>query len=87
MGRVLEVTPEERREAYAIQFAALLDLIRAEHALSQADLARKLETDRGTVCRLLKGHDIRVSTLLWFLDVMGYEVTFTRKCVGEKTAA
>ena len=68
------MTPEERRHAYRLLVAAQIDVLMAGKALSQAALARRMETDRATVCRVLQGQEITVSTLKAFAEALDCDV-------------
>ena len=59
--------------------AARLDLAMADRALHQAELARRMLTDRATVCKMLQGRDGYVSTWLLAVDAAGYEVVLLPK--------
>lgn len=81
------MTSHEIKEARLLVVAAKIDVLMAGQHVSQAELARRLETDRATVCRVLQGKGITVATLVAFLDVLGYEMTFTPKGAVSKPTA
>lgn len=64
------MTLTERRHAQLLIWAAKLDLAMAEKQISQAKLARLMNTDRATICRLLQGHDAKASTYLQAFEVL-----------------
>lgn len=80
------MTTKEQREADLLVIAAKIDLLMAERVISQAELARRMETDRATVCRALQGRDISLSTLLGFLNALGYEIEFKPRVVSKEAA-
>lgn len=79
--------PDDLRRAHVLLLAARVDAVMAAQAVSQAQLARKMLTDRATVCRMLQGHDGLVSTWLDAIDRLGYRVVLERKSVDEEDAA
>lgn len=54
--------------------AARIDELMAERAMNQAMLARLMQTNRATVCRLLQGYDSKMSTYLRALEVLQADV-------------
>jgi transcriptional regulator with XRE-family HTH domain len=65
------MTLTDHRKAQLLIWAAKIDLAMAERQITQAKLARLMDTDRGTICRLLQGHDVRASTYLQAFEVLG----------------
>lgn len=65
---------DDLREAHRVILAARVDLEMSKQAISQAELARRMNTSRAVVCRLLKGHDSKVSTYLLAFDALGLRV-------------
>ena len=78
---------DELRRAKVLILAARLDIAMAAQDVSQAQLARKMITDRATICRMLQGHDGLVSTWLEAIDQLGYRVELVAKSVADEDAA
>jgi len=72
------MTPEEH--AYLLILAAKVDELMATHALNQAQLAKRMHTDRATVCRLLQGQDARLSTYLKAITALDAEIIIRKRC-------
>lgn len=73
------MTPDERREAYVLILAAKLDLAMASKHETQASLARKMDTNRATVNRMLSGSDAYLSTWLDAFAALGYDVVLVER--------
>jgi DNA-binding transcriptional regulator LsrR (DeoR family) len=72
------MTPEAYQDAYAALLAAKLSDLMAEHAVNQAELARRMVTNRATVCRMLQGGDARAGTWFRAFAALGYEIDLKR---------
>lgn len=72
------MTAEE--QAHILILAAKVDDLMAQQALTQAQLAKRMQTDRATVCRLLQGSDARLSTYLKALEVLNAEIIIRKRC-------
>lgn len=81
------MTDDPVKQAHRLIIAAKIDAMMADRVVSQAELARKMHTDRATVCRTLQGKEITVSTLCKFLEALGYQLAFIPKDVDSETAA
>lgn len=79
--QVVDDSRRAQRRARVTIIAARLDDAMRGH-LTQAALARALDTDRATVCRMLQGRDGMVSTWLAAFDAAGYELVVKRKDVA-----
>jgi DNA-binding Xre family transcriptional regulator len=79
------MTDDLRRQANLLVIASKIDLLMAERVITQAELARRMETDRATVCRVLQGKDMTLSTLCRFLDALDCEIEFKPKPVVPNT--
>lgn len=66
------ISSKERHEAELMILAARLDLVMSEQSVSQAELARRMQTNPATVSKMLKGADSKVSTYLTAFDALGY---------------
>lgn len=75
------MTPEERRQAEVLVIAAKLSDAMATHAVSQAELGRRMSANRATVNRMLQGSDAYLSTWLDAFDALGYRVVLVDKDV------
>lgn len=75
------MTLTDRRKAQLLIWAAKLDDAMAHQQVSQAQLARLMETDRATICRLLQGADAKVSTYLHAFEVL--HITLEPKVLRE----
>ena len=76
---------DDKRQARLTRVALLaaeLDLAMAQRVLTQAQLARLVDTDRATVNKMLKGKDGMVSTWLAAFDAAGFAVIIQRKDVA-----
>lgn len=56
----------------------ILDILKRKR-MSKAELAKALNTSKQNVGQILKNDDIRVSTVLTILDILGYEFVIRRK--------
>lgn len=56
----------------------ILDILQRKR-MSKAELAKALNTSKQNVGQILKNDDIRVSTVLTILDILGYEFVIRRK--------
>jgi len=65
---------DQRTQAELIILAGKLDELMAERVVSQAKLARLMQTNRATVCRLLQGSDAKMSTYLRAFEVLGVDM-------------
>jgi len=72
------MTHEE--QARILILAAQVDDLMAAQAITQAQLARLMDTNRATVCLLLQGRDARLSTYLRALDALDAEIVIRRRC-------
>lgn len=72
------MTAEE--QVHILILAAQVDDLMAQQALTQAQLAKRMQTDRATVCRLLQGSDARLSTYLKALEVLNAEIIIRKRC-------
>lgn len=68
------MTLTDPRKAQLLIWAAKLDDAMAARCITQAKLARLMETDRATICRLLQGGDVKASTYLHAFHVLGIEL-------------
>lgn len=73
---------EDIRRARVLILAAQLDLVMSAELVTQASLARKIESDRATVNKMLQGKDGLVSTWIAAVEALGYEVILKRKDVA-----
>lgn len=69
----------ERNAALVMIYAAKVEIARAEHALSQARLARLADTDPGTMNKFLSGADVRISTFIRICEAAGFDVVLQPK--------
>ena len=56
----------------------ILDILQRKR-MSKAELAKALNTSKQNVGQILKNDDIRVSTVLTILDILGYEFVIRKK--------
>lgn len=70
---------DERRQAELLILASQVDDLMAAQAITQAQLARKMDAPRATVCLMLQGRDARLSTYLRVLEVLDAEIVIRRR--------
>lgn len=74
------MTPTERQAAHLLVLAARLSDLMAEQAVHQAELARRMHTDRQTVNRMLKGGNARAGTWVEAFAALGYDMVPLKRC-------
>jgi lambda repressor-like predicted transcriptional regulator len=64
------------RQAQLLVWAAQIDLAMHDRHVTQAELARRMGTNRATVCAMLKGHDSKASTYIAAFHALEMVVVF-----------